>query len=102
MNEPMRSALSRAKSHARTIAQHVRDARQALANGDTDVAGKHIRAASRWGDYLEIAHDDLADALGHDPDANPTAAMGAQTSSGQSPRDAVTWAARLFAPERRR
>lgn len=32
--------------------------------------------------------------------ANPTGAMGAQTSDGQSPRTAQEWAQRLFSPGR--
>ncbi len=102
MSEALKSALARARSHAKTIGGHLRDARDALANGDPELAAKHVNAAQRWHGYLESAHDDLGDALGNDPVSNPTAAMGAQVSNGQAPRDAEKWATRLFAPGRRR
>lgn len=80
-----------ADDHAK-VKRHLNDiAAEAKLSGErhTDTASSHsatrraMEAAQR---SLKRAVEEAAPAE-HDPVANPTAAMGAQTSNGQSPRD---------------
>lgn len=86
----MSDALDRARKHARTIGRHISDALDAQAAGDHEALARHLRAAQQAHVWLGSAHSALEDEIGtgHDADANPTAATGAQTSDGQQPRDA--------------
>src|SRR5579883_642539 len=84
----MSDALARAKRHARTIGRNLSDALDALATGDHETVASHLRAAQQAHTWLGSAHAALEEELEsrHDQEANPSAAMGAQTSDGQHPR----------------
>ncbi len=84
----IRDAFKRAQHHGEQLGTHLHNALDAHVYADSDALGKHLRAAERSQDLLKAAHRDLEAAIGtgHDPAANPSAAMGAQTSDGQSPR----------------
>jgi hypothetical protein len=83
-------ALARARKHARTIGRHLSDALDAHASGDHETVAHQLRAAQRAHTWLGSAHADLESEIedGPDPIANPTGAMGAQTSDGCEPRNA--------------
>lgn len=93
------AALNRAREHAATIGEHAKLGLAAEVDGDSTAARRHLRAIAAAHTKLEGAHDaidrSLASASGEDPITNPTGAMGAQTSSGQSPRDSSPEAVRL-------
>lgn len=82
------NALARARKHARTIGRHLSDALDAHASGDHETVAQHLRAAQSAHAWLGSAHADIESEIedGIDPIANPTGAMGAQTSDGQQPR----------------
>ena len=95
-------AFRRAKNHATRLGAHLRTAHDAVLAGDLDTAQKTMRVAERSHDFLTDSLGSLAEAIGeHDPSINPTAALGAQASDGQSPRGADAIVERLLAGFRR-
>lgn len=83
-------AFTRARELAAAMGERIKRALEAHVSADSTALGRHLRALETAHARLADAHDDLERALadgGSDPTVNPTGAMGAQTSAGQSPRD---------------
>ncbi len=87
-----KDSLAAAREHASAIGDHARKALAAHVDGDGSATRRHLREVAAAHAKLRDAHDAIARSIrdepdGHDPAVNPSAAMGAQTSAGQSPRD---------------
>jgi hypothetical protein len=101
MTKAQQAAIDSAREHAQAAAAHLKRARNAHANGDDAAVQRCHRAAAASLGELDRALDAIGSSLaesndsdGHDPIANPSAAQGAQVSSGRAPRS--------FDPETRR
>lgn len=87
----MSNSLERAREAASLIGERNRAALEAHARGDMSGLHRQLRAIDSHIDALAAAHDSLArelngESTGHDQIANPSAAQGAQVSSGQAAR----------------
>ena len=86
-----KDSLAAAREHAAAIGDHARKALTAHVDGDGTATRRHLRELAAAHGKLRDAHDAIARSIrdepdSHDPITNPTAAQGAQTSNGQSPR----------------
>lgn len=89
--------MSKIREHLEDANRHLDAAIQHHADGNFHAARYRVgkaKAAVEGALGAELASPDAS--------VNPTAAQGAQTSDGHSPRSAQAWAERLFAPGRTR
>ena len=86
MSTKSKDALTDAREAAAAIRAQAKKALEAHVDGDGTSTRRHLREVLAAHGKLQDAHDRIARSLPDDGYQDPTAAAGAQTSNGQSPR----------------